>query len=899
MKRSAKVCWVGFVFATIVIAAVTALVVYFTASKRGFGGAGASTFPIGGTTNAGAGSAQGSDGSLPSGQGLEDHLSHSVPGTLYEEVDYDGDGEAEIHLDGSLSHTHYRDEGPPVVVGKITDHDWFFNDTRETFSTDAAPSHIFRVGTTIVGLTVRDDFRDSNTDYATVIVKKPVVDGAYCYYYDAAESGFSIDDDINEGIRPTFAAVAAKVDFADPAAFPEEQRDVQFQARCVFLVTGGGRKEFEVEHFGPVRLLIDGELVLQSDSKDLETSAGGIDLPEGEHTVHLLYSRVNSEGAKLQLKKGGDTIQHNIAKVLPVLRGLDPGDSTPDGGGKAKISGIGLFNKVTIQFGSDKLEVDEVTANETEVTVEVPEVEGEEIVDVVAENQAGKSNAIPFTYKNDGKTPIKFDVRRATENGNTFQIKLITGIKYGPDHRFYASAINSAVYSFAANSRMEVSDLCLSPSLGRHRAILGLAFNPADTEFKLYVSASILDWKEKKKLTEPDAWRNGQILLIRKDLNGECLAMEEKPVISGLPVSNHDHGINGLVFDDEGNLHIQVGGNTNAGHDDKNSRLGGIPETALSGASLIAPVMKAGFNGEITYDSVDPAIAQQTGGDVKVFSPGWRNSFGIEFHSNGYMYATDNGASEIFGNMSISCTDHEPLPQKTYEDRLGKVQEGMYFGHPNRNRGRRDNKECKFRGPSEPSDGFYLAPIATFESSTDGITEYTADFFGGQLKGNLLCSKYSTHDSAGKLFRVQLDSNGEKADGPDILIEESGLSVAVSPWGQILMPRVYKEEIMVLQPIQKRGDTPALIAVMPFRGPRGGGNEVLVTGVNFGSNPVALFDGKRCTEVTEVDVASDGQSFKCKVPAGEAGKGVQVSLDFDDKEPVKSSGGVDYRYMKI
>lgn len=36
-------------------------------------------------------------------------------------------------------------------------------------------------------------------------------------------------------------------------------------------------------------------------------------------------------------------------------------------------------------------------------------------------------------------------------------------------------------------------------------------------------------------------------------------------VISGLPVSNHDHAVNGLAFAHDGQLLIQVGGFTNAG----------------------------------------------------------------------------------------------------------------------------------------------------------------------------------------------------------------------------------------------------------------------------------------------------------------------------------------------
>lgn len=917
MKRSAKVCWVGFVFSTIVLAAVTGLVVYFTAFKRGIAGTGSATFPIGGTTSSDGGTGDDdsftdgtdspvsgpSDGSpVPPGTGssvsLVDHLSHSVPGFEYTEIDYDGDGSAFVQLDGSLSHTHYYDEGPPIVIGKIVEMTWFNNETRKEIGIGAKPLISFPTGTTVVGLTVADNYRDSHTDYAIVTVEKPITDGAYCYYYHSSSDGFSISDELGEEPKPTFAAAAAAVAFEDDSSFPAEVQGTEFQARCVFIVNGdGSTRTFEVEHFGPVRLLVGGELVLESESEDLATTEGEIDLNDGEHVVHLLYSRVNSAAAKLELKEGGDGMQYDMSAVLPVLTKIDPETSTLDGGGSAKITGVGLLNGVAIQFGDEELEVDVETATHTQVFVTVPAVDSETVVDVVAKNKAGSSNARHFQYASNGKPPIKFSESRVKMDGRTLDLPWLTGIKYGPDHRYYASAINNAVHSFAANSEMEVSDLCKSPSLGKYRAILGLAFNPADTEVKLYVSASVLDWKQEEKLTAPDAWANGEILLIQKDVDGACLNKVGDPVITGLPVSNHDHGVNGLVFDDDGNLHIQVGGFTNAGHDDANSRLGGIDENPLSGASLVAPVSKAGFNGKITYSSTTPGSAMQTGGDVSVFSPGWRNSFGIEFHSNGFLYATDNGASVGFGDKSVTCTEHEALPSKNLADKLTKVIQGKYGGHPNRNRGREDPRQCTFRELSEPSDSFYQAPIATFESSTDGVIEYTASTFGGQLKGNLLCSKFSTQESAGKLFRVQLDGSGDLADGPDEFWASSGLSIHMSPWGHILMPRVYKEEIILLTPSYQKGTMPILIAVMPFRGSSSGGNTVLVTGENFGSDPVALFDGKECTDVSEV--ASDGRSFKCKVPAGTPGTGIGVSLRFGNGEEVASTGGVDYRYMNI
>lgn len=52
-------------------------------------------------------------------------------------------------------------------------------------------------------------------------------------------------------------------------------------------------------------------------------------------------------------------------------------------------------------------------------------------------------------------------------------------------------------------------------------------------------------------------------------------------VVSNLPVSDHDHGINGLEFGDKGELYILVGGNTNAGVPGKLSSSGLQKEVSL------------------------------------------------------------------------------------------------------------------------------------------------------------------------------------------------------------------------------------------------------------------------------------------------------------------------------
>ncbi len=82
-------------------------------------------------------------------------------------------------------------------------------------------------------------------------------------------------------------------------------------------------------------------------------------------------------------------------------------------------------------------------------------------------------------------------------------------------------------------------------------------------------------------------------------------------IITGLPVSDHDHAVNGLEFTDDGNLMIQVGGNTNAGVPGPISSREDLDEGYFSAATLIA-----------------------------YLSTGERNSYDICLHSNGNLYAT-------------------------------------------------------------------------------------------------------------------------------------------------------------------------------------------------------------------------------------------------------------------
>src|SRR5690606_21647006 len=108
--------------------------------------------------------------------------------------------------------------------------------------------------------------------------------------------------------------------------------------------------------------------------------------------------------------------------------------------------------------------------------------------------------------------------------------------------------------------------------------ILGLAFNPtlpADP-VKIYIAHSQL-YANGGFCFSGFSPYSGQVSVLTGP-NFDVI----QPLVNGLPVSNHDHGINGLEFDFNGDLYICVGGNTNAGVPHCN--LGNVPESPLSGA---------------------------------------------------------------------------------------------------------------------------------------------------------------------------------------------------------------------------------------------------------------------------------------------------------------------------
>ena len=227
--------------------------------------------------------------------------------------------------------------------------------------------------------------------------------------------------------------------------------------------------------------------------------------------------------------------------------------------------------------------------------------------------------------------------------------------------------------------------------------------------------------------------------------------------------------INGLEFDDYGDLYFLTSGSTNGGVKGALSGSQLLKDNVLSGALMVAHVSEPDFDGVITYDADDDGNQVGALGSVEVFATGLRNSYDFLFHTNGQIYATDNGSNEGYvsafldgcfcapslvatarpthisvfilmlflqGDMSKSCT--ESIPDIEEEDKLNLIVQGGYYGFPNRKRGDIDARQCVWRSAHEASDADYTAPLAILPASSNGIVEFESEAFEGQLRGDLI-----------------------------------------------------------------------------------------------------------------------------------------------------------------
>lgn len=443
-----------------------------------------------------------------------------------------------------------------------------------------------------------------------------------------------------------------------------------------------------------------------------------------------------------------------------------------------------------------------------------------------------------------------------------------TSTLYSPsDNRIYISSISGIIESYEVDESYQLSSKVTIDTIAKNHAqdgsyqILGMAMNPFDGDtLKLYVSWNKL-FSGGGSCVDDDTeygYPGGVSMLVK-----EGAEWKEHILAENLPVSNYDHAINGIVFDQNGDLLVNSGSNTNGGAEGK-CRLGAVADSPFTAAILRIPISKGTHkrtveyldsNGKVDMDGLNGLdVTGSTATDIEVFSPGHRNSYRCVFTTQGHMYCTDNGPNNGYGEASKSLI--ETIGDVTFtKDELNKVyayeQHKTYYGSANRNRGKMtgDDIQYKWIGGNTASYETYKEPVATMKSSMNGIVEYTSMAFNGGMRGELIIQKYKSSP-----FRFKLSDNGEKAKDLGVVSSETqlfkGLDLAIAPGGVLLSSGYINDNFHVGIPEE---NTKGLIVydITPWRSPAAGQNTFVIAGQSFGDSAQVFIGGIEAT-VTKV-----------------------------------------------
>jgi len=741
-------------------------------------------------------------------------------------VDYDADASEPVLLDGTGSHTH--EPGHALAA-----HEWRVEGL--VVSTTTTAGFTIGPGETDVELEIFDDNvppRSLVGHHDVRLVSADAVPGVLVTYHDASGSGAEalLDavpaaPDFQE-VRPAFVVSGASAVGGSPFSTNvlvrlRARTTVQFTGPYTFTATGGTDR----------RLFVDDQLV-----------TGNWFLVAGEHELDVRFA-VDSLAdlpLTLELAQGGNPIPlgeaelaHDQTGLVPVIHALTPSGAIV-GGDPIVIQGTGFFppEQVVVHWG----DLDLIAADFTLLTptrIELVSPPGGGAIAVSVENANGPSSARTFQYLLEGPPPIQF--RRDT----IVAVPQPTAGVFGPDGKLYVASLDGriSVLTFDDDYQLVAQTIHAGVSGLVNRDTLSVAINPYDppSPVKLYVGHGDHFLHGGATPTGPSAYTGQISVLTGPDFDAPV------PLITGLPVSNHDHGINGIAFDNNGDLFISVGSMTNAGVLALNS--GDLPESPLSAAIVKARLSKPGFNGTVTYvetvgglpnddqrDGEEVDVAP--GIDVAVHAAGLRNAYGVVYTTHGHLYATDNGPNVGFGPASTG--PHTQAADPYDDDELCLVEWGNYYGSPNRSRGRTDARQNVYYAglsgpPSIPDTLFQM--IAWLPPSSNGIDEYRADTFGGQMRGELIVQRYQN-----KLRRVKLRADGRASTG-QFLIEPNplGLGCVNGPGGVIVSLDYLGGEIEVFEPDDLTSAQLVVHDIFPWRAPATGGTPFTIAGRGFGN----------------------------------------------------------------
>jgi IPT/TIG domain len=381
-------------------------------------------------------------------------------------------------------------------------------------------------------------------------------------------------------------------------------------------------------------------------------------LPVGTHDITLTV--IDSGG-----NEASDTTTVTVDRFgFPYIATLSPSSGGIAGGQVVTITGSGFTypaSQTIVHFGIEQFTGSEIQiVSSTTITVVSPLVPIVVPVQVKVETPLGTSDGATFMYTS--STAIAFSMIKLLDFAEP------TTAEFGPDGKLYVGTLKGTLGKITLNADFTAVTSMVTAVVQPDRAILGITFDPIDAGSlnpPVYISSSLLF--HGGKLSSSGSTINGKI----SQISGANLDIVTD-IVTGLPVCDNDHGtlipsdslrrncypfqltcclstaVNQIEFGNNGKIYINIGSNTNGGVPGKLSGSGQLKENYFSAATIEADVKNPLFDGFIEYSAPDDGSPINYVG-VSVFAPGQRNPFGLVLHSNGYLYATDNGPNTGYG----------------------------------------------------------------------------------------------------------------------------------------------------------------------------------------------------------------------------------------------------------
>jgi glucose/arabinose dehydrogenase len=435
-----------------------------------------------------------------------------------------------------------------------------------------------------------------------------------------------------------------------------------------------------------------------------------------------------------------------------------------------------------------------------------------------------------------------------------------TRLAWGPDGRLYVATLFGDVRAYRFDDAWDVVETSVYTGLSNEteNEILGLAFNPhdGDSPVRLYVAHANIN---SGSCGDPFFPYSGRI----SKLSGPDFDAPE-PIVTGLPASPGTHGVNGLAFDDFGDLYVSVGGVTNAGV--ASCDIGGMPETPLSGAVVKVSVSTLSGAANIVYrqradDTLDDnqvngaTVDLDPESKVSLFATGLRNAFTVHFASNALLYALDNGPDTGGGDASTSATTQSPI--EAASDTLELIVDGGYYGHPNRNRGRDDAQQNVYISSDAAMPGPGVEkPLFALPASTNGLAELRSNAWGSDHRGRLIAQRWNQ-----ETISIELAPDGRTVvESEDLAIEFPALDIVMGPGGALIGADFSGNAVRLMRAERIPGidDLPrnqiAAFDVHPWRAPAVGGSAFVIAGqgLDRGADSPEVRFGETVAVVTRV-----------------------------------------------